>query len=231
MNVITSTGGISAKSIVNMGGVSLAGVDVTSQGAIVKAQFNSAIKGDAEIVNKNSDKTGSTNVYAGVKTGTTEAGEIKAEAFAKQVKAGLAGVGVTSLNANVSAKTDVTINPTNLKTDNLNVFSKLNRTANVGSESGSLSAIELSTLDMDAYAGGSNTITIAGNTEVEKAINVQLGDKANVNTSIMNQSISLVGANVNTADAVIDTDTTINIGGNLSMDNMTVNSNVEKEHG
>lgn len=228
MNVITSTGGISAKSIVNMGGVSLAGVDVTSQGAIVKAQFNSAIKGDAEIVNKNSDKTGSTNVYAGVKTGTTEAGEIKAEASAKQVKAGLAGVGVTSLNANVSAKTDVTINPTNLKTDNLNVFSKLNRTANVGSESGSLSAIELSTLDMDAYAGGSNTITFAGNTEVEKAINVQLGDKANVNTSIMNQSISLVGANVNTADAVIDTDTTINIGGNLSMDNMTVNSNVER---
>lgn len=229
MNVIASTGGVSAKSVVNMGGVSLAGINVADQGAIVKAKFNSSISGNAEIVNKNNNNNnGSTNVYAGVKTGTTEAGDIKAEAVAKQVDAGLAGVGVTSLNANVSATTDVTINPANLKTDNLNVFSKLNRTANVGSTSGSLSAIKLNTLDMDAYAGGSNNITIAGNTEVEKAVNIQLADKSNVNTSIMNQSISLVGTSVNTADAVIDTDTTINIGGNLSMDKMTVNSNVER---
>ncbi len=225
MNVIASTGGVSSKTTVNMGGVSLASVDVTTQGAIVNAQFNSGINNSGLTI----ENTGNTKVAAGVKTNTDESGEIRAEVLAKKAQAGLAGIGVTRLNAEVNAQTNATVNAGSLKSNNLNVFSKLNRTASAGSSSASLGAINISTLKLQSKVGGSNTITIGGNNEITNAVKVALQDNANVNTQMVNAEISLVGVEINTSEALIDTDTTINIGGKLAMDNMTVTSDVSRD--
>ena len=83
MNVIASTGGVSAKTTVNMGGLSLASATVTSQGAIVNAQFNSGINNSGLTI----ENTGNTTVAAGVKTNTDESGEIRAEVLAKKAQA------------------------------------------------------------------------------------------------------------------------------------------------
>ena len=225
MNVIASTGGVSSKTTVNMGGVSLASVDVTTQGAIVKAQFNSSINNSGLTI----ENTGNTKVASGVKTNSDEAGDIKAEVLAKKEKAGLAGIGVTTLNAEVNAVTNATVNAGSLKSNNLNVFSKLNRTASAGSSSESLSAIELNSLNLQSKIGGTNTITIAGNNEIKNAVNVVLNDNSSVNTEMLNASITLASASVNSSKALIDTDTTVNIGGKLAMDNMTVTSDVSRD--
>ncbi len=228
MNVIASTGGVSAKTTVNMGGLSLASATVTSQGAIVKAQFNSGINNSGLTI-ENTGNTGNTKVAAGVKTNTDEAGEIRAEVLAKKAQAGLAGIGVTRLNAEVNAQTNATVNAGSLKSNNLNVISKVNRTATSGSSSASLGAINISTLKLQSKVGGSNTITIGGNNEITNAVKVALQDNANVNTQMVNAEISLVGVEINTSEALIDTDTTINIGGKLAMDNMTVTSDVSRD--
>ena len=224
MNVIASTGGVSAKTTVNMGGLSLASATVTSQGAIVNAQFNSGINNSGLTI----ENTGNTKVAAGVKTNTDESGEIRAEVLAKKAQAGLAGIGVTRLNAEVNAQTNATVNAGSLKSNNLNVISKVNRTATSGSSSASLGAINISTLKLQSKVGGSNTITIGGNNEITNAVKVALQDNANVNTQMVNAEISLVGVEINTSEALIDTDTTINIGGNLAMDNMIVTSDVSR---
>ncbi len=225
MNVIASTGGVSAKTTVNMGGLSLASATVTSQGAIVNAQFNSGINNSGLTI----ENTVNTKVAAGVKTNTDEAGEIRAEVLAKKAQAGLAGIGVTRLNAEVNAQTNATVNAGSLKSNNLNVISKVNRTATSGSSSASLGAINISTLKLQSKVGGSNTITIGGNNEITNAVKVALQDNANVNTQMVNAEISLVGVEINTSEALIDTDTTINIGGKLAMDNMTVTSEVSRD--
>ena len=225
MNVIASTGGVSAKTTVNMGGLSLASATVTSQGAIVNAQFNSGINNSGLTI----ENTGNTKVAAGVKTNTDESGEIRAEVLAKKAQAGLAGIGVTRLNAEVNAQTNATVNAGSLKSNNLNVFSKLNRTASSGSSSASLSAIELNSLNLQSKIGGTNTITIAGNNEIKNAVNVVLNDNSSVNTEMLNASITLASASVNSSKALIDTDTTVNIGGKLAMDNMTVTSDVSRD--
>ena len=225
MNVIASTGGVSSKTTVNMGGVSLASVDVTTQGAIVKAQFNSKIDNSGLTI----ENTGNTKVASGVKTNSDDAGDIKAESLAKKAQAGLAGLGVTTLNAEVNAVTNAKVNAGSLKSNNLNVFSKLNRTASAGSSSASLSAIELNTLNLQSKIGGTNTITLAGNSEIKNAVNVVLNDNSSVNTEMLNASITLASASANSSKALIDTDTTVNIGGKLAMDNMTVTSYVSRD--
>ena len=224
MNVIASTGGVSAKTTVNMGGLSLASATVTSQGAIVNAQFNSGINNSGLTI----ENTGNTKVAAGVKTNTDESGEIRAEVLAKKAQAGLAGIGVTRLNAEVNAQTNATVNAGSLKSNNLNVFSKLNRTASAGSSSASLSAIELNSLALQSSVSGSNTITIAGNNEIKNAINVVLNDNSDVNTEMLNASITLASGSSNSSKALINTNTTINIGGNLAMNSMNVTSDVER---
>ena len=224
MNVIASTGGVSAKTTVNMGGLSLASATVTSQGAIVNAQFNSGINNSGLTI----ENTDNTKVAAGVKTNTDESGEIRAEVLAKKAQAGLAGIGVTRLNAEVNAQTNATVNAGSLKSNNLNVFSKLNRTASAGSSSASLSAIELNSLALQSSVSGSNTITIAGNNEIKNAINVVLNDNSDVNTEMLNASITLASGSSNSSKALINTNTTINIGGNLAMNSMNVTSDVER---
>ena len=226
MDIIASSDGLNATTTMSLGSYALIGVDVSNQGAVVDSEFLAGIDNSKITVNNK----GTTNILSGVKkSNNSEATSIKAEVKSQKSSVSLADVSVTNLNAAVNSKTEAKLNTGNFTTNNLNIKSKADRDAVVGSTNGNIGAISVETLNMNATAKGTNTINIAGNNTIIGNAFVELTDDADTNSQITNMQLSLIGTGINESVSAVDTDTTINIGGTLAMGDMDVRSTVNRD--
>ena len=226
MDIIASSDGLNATTTMSLGSYALIGVDVSNQGAVVDSEFLAGIDNSKITVNNK----GTTNILSGVKkSNNSVATSIKAEVKSQKSSVSLADVSVTNLNAAVNSKTEAKLNTGNFTTNNLNIKSKADRDAVVGSTNGNIGAISVETLNMNATAKGTNTINIAGNNTIIGNAFVELTDDADTNFQITNMQLSLIGTGINESVSAVDTDTTINIGGTLAMGDMDVRSTVNRD--
>ena len=207
MDIIASSDGLNATTTMSLGSYALIGVDVSNQGAVVDSEFLAGIDNSKITVNNK----GTTNILSGVKkSNNSEATSIKAEVKSQKSSVSLADVSVTNLNAAVNSKTEAKLNTGNFTTNNLNIKSKADRDAVVGSTNGNIGAISVETLNMNATAKGTNTINITGNNTIIGNAFVELTDDADTNSQITNMQLSLIGTGINESVSAVDTDTTIN---------------------
>ena len=226
MNIIASSDGINAKTTMSLGTYSIIGVDVANQGAVVNSEFIAGIDNSKIAVNNK----GTTNILSGVKkSNNNDSASIKAEIISQKSAVSLADVSVTNLNASVNSKTEAKLNTGNFTTNNLNIKSKADRDAVIGSNNSSIGAVSVQTLNMNADVKGSNTINISGNNTIVQNAVVELNDDADTNAQISKMQISLVGSAVNGTVSSVDTDTTINVDGTLAMGDMNVKSTVNRD--
>ncbi len=226
LNIIASSDNVNAETTMSLGNIAALNLSVTEQGAFVNSKFKAGIDNSGLTINNG----GKTTVLSGVKTSdNSKASVMNASVLSRKASVTIADVSVASLNAVVDADTEAVVNAEKFVTNDLDVSSMMQRTAQTGSESASIGAVSVETLQLNSSAKGSNTITINGDTQINNNANIKLIDDADVSTSMISGEISLIGAAVNSAVAQIDTDTTVNIGGNLAMNNMNVTSDVHRD--
>jgi len=231
INIIARNNGIDVDNAFYTGTLALFSDDVNYQGAFVNTNFNAGINNSGLTVSgKGGDETYAKNIkiISGVNNdGNT--GLITADVLSKKDTAGLASASTTAMNAVIDANSTATLNTNSLKTNNLTIASQLNKKATTGTTSGDIGAVSLNTLLMDSKVTGENTITINGNNQITNNAQVTLQDDSDTTTKLMSGSIKLVGSEMNIMHSTIDTDTNINLGGNLSVGNMNVKSAVTRD--
>ena len=226
MNVIASSDNINAETTMSLGNISAINVSVTEQGAFVNSKFKAGIDNSDLTINNG----GKTSILSGVKTSdNSQASVMSSKINSKKASITLAQGSSSSLNAVVNADTEAVLNSKKFTTNDLDVISKMQRTAATGGESASIGALTISNLNLNSSVSGSNKISLNGDNQIKNNANISLYDDSDVSTSMVSGNLSIVGADVNTAVASVDTDTTIDIGGNLAMNNMTVTSDVHRD--
>ncbi len=227
MNVIAYNKGISAKSKMYAGTLAFYSGSVSAQGATIDADFNAKIdNSDLNVASSTGGYSNKISVLSGVNTDNTTAGTLTTEITSLSASAGLASANATYQNATVSSDSNAKVNAKTLKTKELNVASKLTRTARTGSSSATLGGVTFGALQLNSVINGTSNIELGGNLAVQNALNIVLNDTANATSKMLSASLSIGSVAANQIIADIDTDTTITLGGIINAGIMDIDSAV-----
>lgn len=225
LNVISSTNGITTGTTMYLGSLTAIGVSGSEQNSEASARFGASINNS----NLTISKAGNISVLSGVNTDNNAlAGSITAEVFSKEAQAGFVTVSSTTQNAIVNTNSTVNINTNNIKADNLKLASNLNKTAKTGSTRGTIGAVSVDTLNLNSTVGGTSSITLAGGSEIANAISIEMNDTSNAHNEMVSANLSIVGASVNKSNAKVNSNSSVNLDGNISADSVNVSSNVNR---
>lgn len=230
LNVIAATDGISAESTMYLGSLTAIGVNSNTQKSDVSASFNASIdNADLTIANKDNGSANKVTVMSGVKASdNSKAGNVSATVISKEASTGFVTVSDTTQTAVVNVNSTAKVNAKNIKAKNLKLGSNINKTATTGSTSKTLGGVSVSSLNLKSSVGGSTTVTLAGNTEIADTIDVELTETATAHNEIVDAALTIAEASKNEATASVNTNTTVNVGGNIAANNVDVDSNVSR---
>ncbi len=234
LSTIAQSGGIDSTVTMNMGSVTLAGFSTTSNGASVTSSFKAGIdntKFNAVNSNENtlSISSGTTNIKSGVlSSDNTKEATVNAKLVTDKSEASVLSTSITNLSATVDVDSTAISNANTHKADDVFVVSKLDRKASVESSEKSLGVISINALNINSKVEGTNTITIGGAHTITNNLDIDLVDKAETNTEMLNAQIKLIGTNVSSSTSIIDTDTKIDFGGNVLANNVDILSDATR---
>lgn len=224
LNIIAQSGGINATTTMNLGTISLAGINVSDCGANVSSKFTSGI--DNESLTVSTEKT---NIKSGVSNkNNSNATTVTAEVKAKNTGLSLANASSTILNANVNSSTNAKSNAKLHESDSVSLISMSDKTAKVTSASASATAVELDILQLNSQVSGSNNIKVGGEHKVKNTFDVKLNDKSKTQTEMSKFKISLVSGSSNKSDSIINSSSTVDFGGKVSADKVEITNTVDK---
>lgn len=225
LNVIAATNGINTTSTMYLGSLTAIGIGVNEQKSETSASFEASINGSDLTISK----AGDIQVLSGVNAdNNTLAGAVTATVFSKAAQAGFVTVSDTTQTATVNANSTVNVNAKNIKANNLKLASNLNKTATTGSTSSTIGAVNVSTLNLNSNVGGKSSINLAGNSEIANAIDIDMNDTSTAHNEIVDAKLSIAEASENESNAKINSNTEVNISGNISAGSVDVDSTASR---
>lgn len=225
LNIVAATNGITTGTTMYLGSLTAIGISGSEQNSEASAKFGAAINNP----NLTISKADNVNVLSGVNAAdNTLAGAITAEVFSKAADLGFILASVTTQNATVNADSNVNVNANNIKANNMKLASNLNKTAKTGSTSSSIGAVSVDTLSLKSTVGGTSSITLAGGSEIANAISIEMNDTSNAHNEMVSANLSIVSGSVNESNAKVNSNTSVNLNGDITADSVAVTSNVNR---
>ncbi len=229
LNIISYNNGIKASNAFYAGTLALFSAGATYQGAFVNSTFNAGINNpNLTITALNGGFVDNIVISAGVTSDKTTAGTLATEVTTKNASATLLSASVTDENAKINSKNNVKAVAKTLKAENLTISSKSRKTALTGSNSGSISTVEMSALLMKSDIKGSNTINLDGDIAVNNTLTVALQDYSQAKSNMIDASLSILDEVINEIKTNVDVDTTINLNGKINAKNTNIAAEVER---
>lgn len=234
LSTIAQSGGISSTVTMNMGSATLASLTATSDGASVASSFKAGIDNTKFSAKKPTENTlsitsGTTNIKSGVlSSDNSKAATVQAKVVTDKSSASLLSASVTNLSATVDVDSTAVSNANTHTSGSVSIVSKADRKASAESSAKSLGAISVNALSINSTVEGANTITVGGSHTITNDFGIDLADKSETNTEMLNAEITLLKGDVSSSNSVIDTNSTINFGGDVLANEVTIKSDVTR---
>lgn len=211
LNIISQTGGINTINNVVVGSVGVYSADGNYQKAESNATFNSGITGGKISANN-------VKINAGTAKDSDEGGNITATVNTKKATGAFYSAGVTVVDARANGNATAKVTGGNVSANNnIDLKSKLNRTANIDSDSFSAGLVDINALAVSTSTGGDTNINTNDSTLSANKVDMLASSTNTTSASMVSGEISLAGAGATVVEAVS--------GGNAKIDTGNINAN------
>ena len=221
LNIISQTGGINTINNVVIGSLGVYSATGNYQKAESNATFNSGITGGKISANN-------VKINAGTAKDSDEGGNITATVNTKKATGAFYSAGVTVVDARANGNATAKVTGGNVSANNnIDLKSKLNRTANIDSDSFSAGLVDINALAVSTSTGGDTNINTNGSTLTAKYVDMLAQSVNNATSSMLSGDISLVGGNATVVKAVAGANAKIDAG-NINADNTNLNIDIDR---
>ena len=226
LSIIADTNKMSTIAKSNLTSGALAGLTVGASGAFMNAEMSAGVNSPSGLVIKNK---GETEILSGVKkSDKNKAADITAEAKIIQLGIGAISAGVADAKVTNNAKVNAKLIANEHNANSLVMKALMNETGDANIDSQAYGAISVSSSAINSNITATLGIDVSGTNTIKNNAEITANNTATSNAGLKAIQVGAITVGTSSLSSTLNSNTTLNIGGNLNAKQVDINSNTSR---